>query len=84
MKTPLIHIGNSRGVRLPKPVIEQCGFSDEVELDVQHNMVVIRSLSRARQDWSSAFERMHQNGDDHLLDADSGTTSSWDQEEWEW
>jgi antitoxin MazE len=84
MKANLIKIGNSRGIRLPKPVIEQCGFENEVELEVHHQELVIRSASRPRAGWAGAFARMNQSGDDELLDRVDETAPTWDEEEWEW
>ena len=40
MKTTLIAIGNSRGIRIPKPLIEQCGFHNESELDVRDKSII--------------------------------------------
>jgi antitoxin MazE len=84
MRATLVRIGNSRGIRLPKPVIEQCGFEDQVEMEVHHHKLVIRSPSLPRKDWADAFAQMNECGDDELLDhvAESGPT--WDEEEWEW
>lgn len=84
MKATLVRIGNSRGIRLPKPVIEQCGFENQVEMEVHHHELVIRSASKPREGWASAFARMSECGDDEILDrvAEAGTT--WDEEEWEW
>jgi antitoxin MazE len=84
MKATLIRIGNSRGIRLPKPVIEQCGFETEVEMEVHHHELVIRSSAQPREGWDTAFACMSKRGDDELLDrvAESGPT--WDAEEWEW
>jgi len=84
MKAHLVRIGNSRGIRLPKPVIEQCGFEDDVEMEVHDHELVIRSSARPRDGWGSAFSRMSECGDDELLDrvAESGPT--WYKEEWEW
>lgn len=84
MRASLVRIGNSRGLRLPKPVIEQCGFSDEVELEVNCRQLIIRPLVRPRSGWDAAFARMAECGDDRPLDqvAESGT--AWDEEEWEW
>jgi antitoxin MazE len=84
MKAKLIQIGNSRGIRLPKPVIDQCGFSDEVELEVRDGDLVIRSGSRPRDGWAAAFARMGPRGDDQLLDRVAEPMSAWDAEEWEW
>ncbi|MDL5055759.1 AbrB/MazE/SpoVT family DNA-binding domain-containing protein [Oscillatoria laete-virens NRMC-F 0139] len=84
MKTSLVRIGNSRGIRLPKPVIEQCGFEDEVEMEVKRHELVIRSSSHPRKAWAQAFTRMSQSGDDALIDGDTHKRSAWDEEEWTW
>jgi len=83
MKTTLIAIGNSRGIRIPKPLIEQCGLADEVELDVRDNSIVIHSPRKPREGWSKAFTQMARLKDDRLLDRES-SPSRWDSEEWEW
>jgi antitoxin MazE len=84
MITPLVRIGNSRGIRLPKPLIEQCGFKDEVELTVHRHELVIRSPSRPREGWAGEFARMGACGDDELLDRVAEPETTWDEEEWEW
>jgi antitoxin MazE len=85
MKVKLVAIGNSRGVRLPKTVIEQCGFGDEVELEVARGRVVLRPRDNPRAGWDAAFKRMHEAGDDRLLDEDvASRLSEWDQKEWKW
>lgn len=83
MKTTLIPIGNSRGVRIPKPFIEQCGLAEEVEMDVRDCMILIHSSRRPRAGWSAAFERMARLGDDKLLDP-APVPTRWDDEEWQW
>lgn len=83
MKTTLIPIGNSRGVRIPKPFIEQCGLAEEVEMDVQDCMILIHSPRRPRSGWGAAFELMAREGDDKLLDPVPIPTR-WDSEEWQW
>jgi antitoxin MazE len=84
MKASIVRIGNSRGIRLPKPVLEQCGFEDEVEMEVHDHELVIRSTRGPRKGWREAFAAMCEHGDDKLLDrvAESGPT--WDETEWEW
>ena len=83
MKSTLISIGNSRGIRIPKPFIEQCGLSKEVEMDVRDSMILIHSPRRPRSGWGDAFKEMARSGDDKLLDAPAISTR-WDAEEWEW
>jgi len=84
MKAILVRIGNSRGVRLPKPVIEQCGFEKEVEMEVHHHQLVIRPSSQPRDGWAVAFARMSACGDDKILDRVTEKGPTWDEEEWEW
>ncbi|MBI2440320.1 MAG: AbrB/MazE/SpoVT family DNA-binding domain-containing protein [Lentisphaerae bacterium] len=83
MKTTLISIGNSRGVRIPKPFIEQCALTEQVEMDVQDSMIVIHSPRKPRAGWRVAFGEMARMGDDKLLDPHLGSTR-WDDEEWQW
>ncbi len=81
MKASIIKIGNSQGLRIPKPILEQCGFDGEVELEVHDKELIIKSTSRARQDWGKAFKAMARNGDDKLIEF---AQNQWDEEEWEW
>ncbi len=55
MKTELVRIGNSRGIRIPKPLIEQCGLGNNVELRVENDSLVISPERRPRQGWEEAF-----------------------------
>ena len=83
MKTTLIPIGNSRGVRIPKPLIEQCGLGGDIELDVRDRTIVIHASSRARAGWDKAFAQMARLKDDGLIDA-TPVPTKWDDEEWQW
>ena len=83
MKVSIIRVGNSRGIRIPKPVLQQCGLQDEVELDVRDQELVIRATRQVRAGWDEAFRLMAKRGDDGLLDRDARSTG-WDHEEWEW
>lgn len=82
VKTRIVRIGNSQGVRIPKPLLDQAGLPAEVELDVQGGTIVIRAANRARQGWDAAFEAMAAAGDDALLD--EPTPTAWEAAEWEW
>lgn len=84
MKARIVRIGNSQGIRIPKPLLEQSGLGEEVELEVQHHQIIIRSAERPRQGWEAAFRSMAEHGDDALLDPDVVSSSEWDEEEWEW
>ena len=84
MKASIIKIGNSHGIRIPKPIIAQCGFEKEVEFSVQNNALIIKSLKHSRKDWDAAFKTMAANGDDQLLDSEQSISTEWDDSEWEW
>jgi len=84
MKTRIIKIGNSQGIRIPKVLLEQSGLSAEVELEVQDAQIVIRSAQRPRQGWEDAFRAMAQHQDDLLLDPDLTGQTRWDEDEWQW
>jgi antitoxin MazE len=82
MKTRLIRIGNSRGVRLPKAVIAQAGLTEEVELGVRDGAVIIARATSARSGWADAARQMRQRDEDRLLDAPIPTR--FDEKEWLW
>lgn len=85
MKTKLIRIGNSQGVRIPKPLIEESGLSEEIEMILRDNEIILRSAEEIRENWDEAFEEMAQKGDDLLLDQkDIKEPSKWDETEWTW
>ena len=85
MKTKLIRIGNSKGIRIPKAVIEQAELTDEVELIVRDHEILLRAVSGPRQGWEKAFRAMADNNDDELLDiGSSAPDSDWDESEWTW
>ncbi len=65
-----------------KAIIEQCGFKQEVEFEINKHELIIKSLKTPRQDWEIAFKAMAENVDDKLLDSESAST--WDETEWEW
>jgi antitoxin MazE len=82
MKTHLVRIGNSRGVRLPKPLIAQAGLTEEVELRAQGGAIVIARVSTPRSGWADAARKMRERNDDRLRDP--LTPTRFDEEEWEW
>lgn len=82
IRTRVIKIGNSRGVRIPKTLLEQAGFADEVEILLDEGQLILRRVAAARTGWDEAFRRMALVADDRLLDPGAGT--EWDEAEWEW
>ncbi len=82
MKARLVRIGNSRGVRLPKPLITEAGLSDEIDVRVRDGAVVITGTSRPRSGWAEAAREMRSRGDDQLLV--EPTPTRFDDEAWRW
>lgn len=82
MKTRLVQIGNSRGVRIPKPMIEEAGLGDEVELRLQKGAIVVTSVRVPRSGWSEAARLLRERGEDYLVD--SLIPTHFDDEVWEW
>lgn len=82
MKTRIVRIGNSRGIRIPKPLIEQTGLGEDVEMVVQGNALLICPVGRPRAGWGEAFRAMAAHGDDELLD--KARLTRWDADEWQW
>lgn len=80
MKTKVVRIGNSLGIRIPKPLLEQTGLEGEVEIEARGRGLVVRPARRPREGWADAFRRMAKAGDDALLET---PRSRWD-EEWQW
>lgn len=83
MKTKLIKIGNSQGIRIPKVLIEESGLSGEVEIRVRKKSLIIEPVEHPREGWDEAFREMARRGDDKMLDADV-LDSDFDSDEWEW
>jgi len=82
MKTRIVRIGNSRGIRLPKVLLEQAQLAEEVELHAEPGRLVIEGATRPRAGWADAARRMRARGDDRLLEPPTAT--QFDGKEWEW
>ena len=84
MKAQIVRIGNSQGIRIPKPFLQQSGIAKEVDIEVRGNQIVLRSLRRPREGWDESFRQMATEGDDRLLDETLLRHTSWDEKEWQW
>ncbi len=82
IRTRIIRIGNSKGIRLPKMLLEQAQLPDEVELQAEQGRLIVRAARGARAGWAEAARIMRARGDDQLLDAP--TSSEFDSREWRW
>lgn len=67
MEVPIIQIGNSKGIRLSKILLEKYNFTDAVELILEKDYLVIKPKKIPRQGWEKAFKKMNEHGDDNLL-----------------
>jgi antitoxin MazE len=85
MKTRIVRIGNSQGIRIAKYLLDQTGLREEVEVEVEAegNRLVIRPVAAPRAGWKEAFQAMAEAGEDRMLDGEPAA-SRWDEEEWEW
>jgi len=82
MKARIVRVGNSRGIRLPKALLDQAGLSDDVELVAEPGRIVIAAAVRPRAGWAEAARAMAERGDDALLDPP--TPTEFDDAEWAW
>lgn len=82
MKATIVPIGNSKGIRIPKAILEQCHMTSTVELETQDETIIIRPWKKEpRENWEQAFKTMHENNDDQLLIDDSLDINL---ENWKW
>lgn len=84
IRTHIVKIGNSRGVRIPKVLLDQAKLVDEIEIELQGDKLIIHPLRNPRQGWDEQFVEMARRGDDKLLDSEAVSPSNWDKDEWEW
>lgn len=82
MKATIIPIGNSKGIRIPKAILEQCNINKEVSLEVKDNCIIIRPVKeKARKGWHEYFKKMKENKDDKFIINDQ---IDLEMEDWEW
>jgi antitoxin MazE len=67
MEVPIIKIGNSKGFRLSKTLLERYNIKDKVELILEKGRIIIKPFNTPRKGWESAFKEMHEKGEDKLL-----------------
>ncbi|WP_310594587.1 AbrB/MazE/SpoVT family DNA-binding domain-containing protein [Flavobacterium sp.] len=67
METAIIKIGNSKGLRLSKTILEKYNIKDKVEIILEMGQIVLKPIETPRKNWDVSFEKMHQEGDDTLL-----------------
>lgn len=80
--TRIVRIGNSRGIRVPRLLLDQAALPDEVELRAEPGRLIVSAASRAREGWAAAARTMRERGDDELLD--ETTATRFDGSDWHW
>ena len=82
MKSSIVRIGNSQGVRIPKVLLEEAGISGQVELRVEEGRIIIERASNPREGWEAAAQRIAAEGGDDLILGDF--PNDFDKDEWTW
>ncbi len=67
MELSVINIGNSKGIRLSKTILEKYSIRDKVELILEKGYIILKPKTEPRKGWDKVFKKMHENGDDQLL-----------------
>lgn len=67
MELSIINIGNSKGIRLSKTILEKYNIHDKIELILEKGYIILKPKTEPRKGWEKAFQKMHENGDDQLL-----------------
>lgn len=80
MQVSIIDIGNSKGIRLTKTLLEKYDIKDKVELILEKGRIILKPITKPRQGWEKSFQQMHENGDDRLFIDDLFTDETL--EEW--
>jgi antitoxin MazE len=81
-KTRIVRIGNSRGIRVPKLLLDEAGLPEEVELRAEPGRLIVRAASRPRAGWESKARSMHRRGDD--APGDEAIATQFDRTDWRW
>ena len=79
MKASIIQIGNSKGLRLSKTILERYNIRDQVELILEKSRIILKPIEKPRKGWDIAFKKMHESGDDQLLLGDVFDEESFDE-----
>ena len=82
VRARIVRIGNSRGIRVPKSLLDQAQLLEEVELQAEHGRLVVRAAQEPRSGWAAAAKAMRAEGSDRLLDAQ--TRTRFDDGDWKW
>ncbi|WP_421948446.1 AbrB/MazE/SpoVT family DNA-binding domain-containing protein [Phaeodactylibacter xiamenensis] len=78
MEISIIQIGNSKGIRLAKTILERYDITDKVELIFKEGFLILKPVKKPREGWDEAFKKMAERGDDELLIDDVFEDENWE------
>jgi antitoxin MazE len=78
MEISIIQIGNSKGIRLAKTILERYDITDKVELIFKEGFLILKPVKKVRDGWDEAFKKMAESGDDELLIDDVFEDENWE------
>ena len=82
MLVSLVQVGNSKGIRLPKAVLDQCHIEDKLDMEIADDSIILKPVkNKPREKWAEKFAKMKEAGEDKLLIYDGLDLSDKD---WEW
>ena len=67
MELSVVNIGNSKGIRLSKTILEKYNIQDKIEIILEKGYIILKPKAEPRKNWEKAFKKMHENEDDQLL-----------------
>jgi antitoxin MazE len=76
MKSKIIKIGNSKGVRIPANILKELNIKENINMEIEKNRLVISPVNSPREGWKKAAMKLHENKDDELLIDDA--LDEWD------
>lgn len=77
MEISIVQIGNSKGIRIAKAILDRYEFTDKVELILKEGFLILKPVKKVREGWDSAFQSMAKNGDDELIMDDVFEDEDW-------
>jgi antitoxin MazE len=77
MEISIVQIGNSKGIRIAKSILDRYEFTDKVELILKEGFLILKPVKKVREGWDSAFQSMAENGDDELIIDDVFEDEDW-------
>lgn len=79
MQISIVQIGNSKGIRLAKNILEQYQFGDKAELELKEGYLILKPVKKIREGWDEAFKKMAAEGDDELVIPDVFEDETWEE-----